>query len=57
MGKTTLNPGKVINDRKKEALFGSQESGYKPIEDYGIIGDLHSIALVGMDGSIDKVNI
>ena len=26
---------------------------YKPIEDYGIIGDLHSVALVGMDGSID----
>jgi len=26
---------------------------YKPIEDYGIIGDLHSVALVGIDGSID----
>ena len=26
---------------------------YKPIENYGIIGDLHSIALVGIDGSID----
>jgi GH15 family glucan-1,4-alpha-glucosidase len=26
---------------------------YKPIEDYGIIGDLHSVALVGTDGSID----
>jgi len=26
---------------------------YKPIEDYRIIGDLHSIALVGVDGSID----
>lgn len=27
--------------------------GYKPIENYGLIGDLHSVALVGMDGSID----
>jgi GH15 family glucan-1,4-alpha-glucosidase len=27
--------------------------GYRPIENYGIIGDLHTTALVGMDGSID----
>jgi len=26
---------------------------YQPIENYGIIGDMHSVALVGMDGSID----
>lgn len=26
---------------------------YKPIENYGVIGDLHSVALVGVDGSID----
>jgi pentatricopeptide repeat protein len=26
---------------------------YQPIENYGIIGDLRSVALVGMDGSID----
>jgi len=26
---------------------------YLPIEDYGIIGDLHTVALVGMNGSID----
>jgi len=26
---------------------------YKPIEDYGIIGNMHSAALVGIDGSID----
>src|ERR1043165_613836 len=26
---------------------------YKPIESYGVIGDMHSVALVGIDGSID----
>ena len=29
---------------------------YKPIENYGIIGDLHTVALVGMDGSIDLMS-
>ncbi len=31
------------------APFGT----YQPIEDYGIIGDLHSVALVGKNGSVD----
>ncbi len=26
---------------------------YQPIENYGLIGDLSTVALVGMDGSID----
>jgi GH15 family glucan-1,4-alpha-glucosidase len=26
---------------------------YQPIENYGVIGDRHTVALVGMDGSID----
>ena len=26
---------------------------YKPIEQYGVIGDMHTVALVGTDGSID----
>ena len=26
---------------------------YQPIEDYGVVGDLHTVALVGLNGSID----
>jgi GH15 family glucan-1,4-alpha-glucosidase len=29
------------------------ESRYQPIENYGVIGNLRTVALVGMDGSID----
>src|SRR5437660_10373404 len=28
-------------------------SPYKPIANYGVIGDLNTVALVGIDGSID----
>jgi len=31
----------------------SSSSLYLPIEDYGVIGDLHTVALVGKNGSID----
>jgi GH15 family glucan-1,4-alpha-glucosidase len=31
----------------------AEESGYKAIEDYGIIGDMHTAALVSKDGSMD----
>ncbi|MDQ4144629.1 MAG: glycoside hydrolase family 15 protein [Actinomycetota bacterium] len=32
---------------------GGSKTGYQPLENYGIIGDLHTVALVGLDGSID----
>src|SRR5690606_10201780 len=32
---------------------GEAEYEYLPIEDYGVIGDLHTVALVGINGSID----
>src|SRR5437867_11983171 len=32
---------------------GTMAGRYAPIGDYGVIGDLHTVALVGMDGSID----
>ena len=31
----------------------SAQSTYQPIEDYGLIGDMHTVALIGEDGSID----
>jgi len=30
-----------------------QVSPYQPIENYGLIGDMHTAALVGINGSID----
>jgi GH15 family glucan-1,4-alpha-glucosidase len=29
------------------------KTAYRPIENYGLIGDMHTVALVGKDGSID----
>lgn len=31
----------------------SQAGGYLPIDDYGMIGNMHTCALVGLDGSVD----
>ena len=31
----------------------AHQPAYQPIEDYGIIGNMHTVALVGKNGSID----
>jgi GH15 family glucan-1,4-alpha-glucosidase len=36
---------------------GEDATGYQPIENYGLIGDLHTTALVGMDDSIDWLRL
>src|SRR5215472_16316465 len=43
-----LNRGK-----RRCSMVDVPSRGYQPIENYGIIGDLYTVALVGMDGSID----
>jgi GH15 family glucan-1,4-alpha-glucosidase len=38
---------------RKNPIGREFRMGYQPIENYGVIGDLHTVALVGMNGSID----
>ncbi len=45
-------PYKPLSDVSTQAA-AEQTKKYLPIEDYGIIGDLHTVALVGKNGSID----
>src|SRR6516164_7912687 len=42
-------------EQEQVKILGGMTSNapYQPIEDYGIIGDLHTVALVGKNGSID----
>jgi hypothetical protein len=42
--------GKAASRRAK---VGTMSNRYAPLGDYGVIGDLHTVALVSMDGSID----
>src|SRR5438270_12371838 len=41
----------MVTQEQKQSISGVRT--YLPIEDYGIIGDLHTGALVGKNGSID----
>ncbi|HET7638668.1 MAG TPA: trehalase-like domain-containing protein, partial [Ktedonobacteraceae bacterium] len=41
------------NTRDKMPASLDLPATYQPIEDYGVIGDLYTVALVGKNGSID----
>src|SRR6516165_6043223 len=43
----------VMLKTRPERARSSAETRYLPIEGYGIIGDLYTVALVGINGSID----
>jgi hypothetical protein len=36
-----------------DSQMRQQGGGYLPIENYGLIGNMRTCALVGMDGSVD----
>ena len=51
--KQAPGPGS-LGTRRADAPANAQHAGrYSPIESYGIIGDLQTVALVGLDGGID----
>ena len=42
----------ILSPRTQPAAM-SASTGYLPIEEHGVIGDLRTVALVGTDGTID----
>jgi GH15 family glucan-1,4-alpha-glucosidase len=43
----------VLKNKPRNEAAQTSDSAYQPIENYGVIGDLHTVAFVGMNGSID----
>ncbi|CEG74138.1 Putative Glycoside hydrolase family 15 protein, partial sequence [Rhizopus microsporus] len=49
----SINPEHFTKFNLENTTFGHRRHGYLPIENYGIIGNMRTIALVGTDSSID----
>ena len=56
-GDGRVGPKKPLAGRARFMAGSAQRRArpvpYQPVENYGVIGDLYTVALVGMDGSID----
>jgi hypothetical protein len=48
-----LHAGRVV----PSAAGRGSRSRYLPIAEHGFIGDLHAVALVGADGTIDRYRV
>jgi GH15 family glucan-1,4-alpha-glucosidase len=49
----TANEGRVTDRRGQPGRDAAGRSGYLPVSEHGLIGDMHSVALVGTNGIID----
>ena len=43
----------VCSTQSSDSQLRRHAGGYLPIENYGLIGNMRTCALVGMDGSVD----
>jgi GH15 family glucan-1,4-alpha-glucosidase len=49
----SINPDHYSKTDLENTCYSSRKRGYLPIENYGIIGNMRTIALIGTDSSID----
>ena len=49
----TTSDGRVTGRRRERGRDAAGRSGYLPVSEHGLIGDMHSVALVGTNGTID----